>query len=145
MRLLLPLLALAACESPAVPADLAAPPDLAPAQFSTPIVLSDPSAASFVPSVAVRDRVVLVAWHDFPVGGTAKRVRYVVITDGVVGPTRSPMDSAPDLSRPQVVTTQSGFFIFYDANVGKDEVHGVALDAAGEPIAAAERWSEVGK
>ena len=116
---------------------------VAAAPFGAPVVISDPVNAAYAPTVAASGASALVAWHEFPPGGK-KRVAYVVVAGGCVGPIVTVADGA-ESSLPWAVATQAGFYLVYQGNAGgPDEIHGLALDAAGAPLGAPERLSAAG-
>jgi hypothetical protein len=122
----------------ALPVADAAPPDATPpAMFGTPIPLSDPANASFVPAIATRGDVVVVAWHDFP--GGPSRVVTRAIVDGVPGPIEPVPEPLDGPKRPSLATTTGGFVLSYDAtdtDAGITVIRTIDLDADGHAIGA---------
>jgi hypothetical protein len=116
----------------------AAPPDATPpAVFGTPIPLSDPANASFLPAIASRGDVVVVAWHDFP-GGPSRVVTRAIVA-GVPGPIEPVPETLDGPKRPSLATTTSGFVLSYDAtdtSAGISVIRTIDLDADGHALGA---------
>ncbi len=112
-------------------------------QFVSSQPLSSPLAAAFMPSIAARDRRVLIAWQE--TDRRANYVAYTVVVDGCIGPVRYVEDSLPNPRRPAVAATSSGWVLAYEAQDPPEPlIRSVRLDPSGEPLAAPETVSAPG-
>jgi len=111
-------------------------PDAAPPMFGAAVTLSDPANGSFLPAIATRAGRVVVAWHDFPMGGTPpSRIVTTTIIDGVPGPLAIVPEPLLDPKRPTLAATTAGFVLAWDAtDAGVPSIRTIDLDADGAAI-----------
>jgi len=114
--------------------------------FGAPVMVSDATRASDVPSMAVRGDRVLFAWQEFDDMGVV-HVVYALAESGCVGARTSLDDTFAPARRPAVAATGAGWVIAYaatDAAAGVDVLRALEVDAAGVPRAPAETLSAPG-
>lgn len=103
--------------------------------WSAPQTLSEPANSSFVPAIAARAGVIVVAWHDFPAGGGASRVVTRAITGDSLGPIEPIAETFTGPKRPTLAVTTTGFVLAWDAvDAGVSVIRTIDLDAAGQAI-----------
>ncbi|MDB4959761.1 MAG: hypothetical protein JWO36_7330 [Myxococcales bacterium] len=140
MRLCTILLVLGACGDNQVSVDAQIASDAAQdgrtASWSPAITISDPANASFLPVLAVRGGRLIVAWHDFPAGGSTSRVVFRSIQGGgVAGPIEVVPETLGSPKRPAIVATSHGFVLAWDAiDNGVSVIRSIDLDSDGHTI-----------
>lgn len=112
--------------------------------FGTPMTLSDPLSAAFMPAVAARQSQVLITWQE--TGSKANRVAFAIATGGCVGPVRRVEDPMPNPRRPAAAATASGWVLAYEArDTPRPLIRSIRLDWKGEIISGPETVSEPGE
>jgi hypothetical protein len=108
--------------------------DAQTADWSQSITISDPANASFVPVIATRGATVVIAWHDFPAGGSTSRVVIRPITSGVLGAIEVVPETLANPKRPTIAVTSSGFVLAWDAVDTVSVIRSIALDGSGHAV-----------
>ncbi|HEV8320495.1 MAG TPA: hypothetical protein VG389_02700 [Myxococcota bacterium] len=114
------------------------------APFGAPLLVSDPTHASFVPATAAHGARVLFAWHEFDAASVA-HVVFSLAQEGCVGPITTLPDPYAPARRPAVAATTAGWVVAYEASDGTtDVIRAFELDADGNVLAGPDTVSTPG-